>query len=530
MKKRIVTSIALFSIIGSSFAGGLLTNTNQSAHFIRNPARDASTEIDAVYTNPAGTAFLTDGFQLAITNQSVWQTRTIDATFAPFAGFGGNATKQFVGTAEAPVVPSIQLAYKTGKLSLSAGFAISGGGGKATFANGLPSFEAPISMLPLGLNSKVPTSKYSVDGYMEGKQFIYGAQINAAYKLTDYLSIAVGVRANIVDNSYNGHLTNIMINPTHPTINPTGALMSANTFFKAAATGATQAATSLTALETAGMGSKTLSELVALNVITATQKAQLAGGLGVTDITVSAGKVGYTTLAATNNAYASATADKYVDCVQSGFGITPIIGVNYNSELFNIGAKYEFLTKLKIENNTKVDDTGQFTHGVNTPNDIPALFTIGADVKLMKRLKLSAGFHHFFDSDASMAKIKVVENGQVVEKGKENYINGGVTEYLAGAEFDLTKKLMISAGGQITRTGATDAYQSDMSNSLNSYSIGFGGAYRINEKLRLNMGYFFTNYEDWTKVSTNYNGTTLAGTDVYSRTNKVFSIGLDWKF
>jgi len=65
---------------------------------------------------------------------------------------------------------------------------------------------------------------------------------------------------------------------------------------------------------------------------------------------------------------------------------------------------------------------------------------------------------------------------------------------------------------------------------LNSYSIGFGGAIKITPQLRLNLSYFFTNYSKWTKESTNYNGTTLAGTDVYDRTNKVFGIGLDYKF
>jgi len=53
---------------------------------------------------------------------------------------------------------------------------------------------------------------------------------------------------------------------------------------------------------------------------------------------------------------------------------------------------------------------------------------------------------------------------------------------------------------------------------------------KITPDLRLNIAYFFTNYSDWTKASANYNGTTLAGTDVFSRTNKVFGIGVDYKF
>ena len=72
------------------YAGGILTNTNQSAHFARMMARDASMRIDAVYTNPAGLVKSYDGFHCSFTYQSAFQTRTINSTFAPFAGFGGN--------------------------------------------------------------------------------------------------------------------------------------------------------------------------------------------------------------------------------------------------------------------------------------------------------------------------------------------------------------------------------------------------------------------------------------------------------
>jgi long-chain fatty acid transport protein len=48
--------------------------------------------------------------------------------------------------------------------------------------------------------------------------------------------------------------------------------------------------------------------------------------------------------------------------------------------------------------------------------------------------------------------------------------------------------------------------------------------------LRLNLAYFMTNYSDWTKASADYNSTTLAGTDVYSRVSKVFGIGIEYTF
>ena len=44
----------LFAVASSAFAGGILTNTNQSVAFLKNPARDAAIGLDGVYSNPAG--------------------------------------------------------------------------------------------------------------------------------------------------------------------------------------------------------------------------------------------------------------------------------------------------------------------------------------------------------------------------------------------------------------------------------------------------------------------------------------------
>ena len=64
-----------------TFAGDYLTNTNQNAAFLRMIARGASIDIDGVYSNPAGLAFLPqNGLQVALTIQSAYQTRDIAAT------------------------------------------------------------------------------------------------------------------------------------------------------------------------------------------------------------------------------------------------------------------------------------------------------------------------------------------------------------------------------------------------------------------------------------------------------------------
>ena len=62
----------------ATFAGGLLTNTNQNIAFLRNPAREAAIGIDGVYSNPAGVVFLGEGFHLSVNLQNAHQTRTIE--------------------------------------------------------------------------------------------------------------------------------------------------------------------------------------------------------------------------------------------------------------------------------------------------------------------------------------------------------------------------------------------------------------------------------------------------------------------
>ena len=78
MKKNLLIGAATLIVSIPTFAGDYLTNTNQNAAFLRMVARGASIDIDGVYSNPAGLAFLPeDGFHLSLTGQSAYQTRIL---------------------------------------------------------------------------------------------------------------------------------------------------------------------------------------------------------------------------------------------------------------------------------------------------------------------------------------------------------------------------------------------------------------------------------------------------------------------
>ena len=105
MRKVFLMSALSLIVSVSTFAGGLLTNTNQHVSFLRMIARGASVDIDGVYYNPAGLGFLpTDGLYLSLNGQSAYQTRVIDATFPLFP----EGTRNYKGTASAPFIPSVQ--------------------------------------------------------------------------------------------------------------------------------------------------------------------------------------------------------------------------------------------------------------------------------------------------------------------------------------------------------------------------------------------------------------------------------------
>ena len=440
MRKLTLIGTALLIAI-SSYAGGLLTNTNQHIAFLRMIARGASLQIDGVYSNPAGVAFMDNGLYFSLNGQSAYQTRNIDATFALFP----EKTRRYKGTAAVPIIPSAYVVYKHDNWALSGFIGVVGGGGKASFDDGLPMFDSRIMAGIYAASQKTITpDMYTINSSVSGRQFIYGAQLGLSYRLNKYLSVFGGGRMDYFSGNYSGYAT---------------AKLKANS-------------ATLTNVE--------------------------------------------------------------LDCDQTGWGITPIIGVDYKNGKWNVGVKYEFRTNLNIENTTKKNSDpdgtlADYKDGVNTPNDIPSLLTVAVGYQFTPRLRATAEYHFYDDKHARMANIPGTQTG------KQHALTHGTNEFLAGAEYDVTKMITVSAGMQRTDYGLSNDYQSDTSFSCDSYSIGLGGAVKLTPKLTMNIAYFWTNYSKYTKSTdkssrNGYNDTTMSGTDVYSRTNKVFGLGFDYKF
>lgn len=74
MKKNLLFSVLLALAVLGVRAGGIMTNTNYHIAFDRMFARGATSEIDAVFSNPAGLAWGHEGLQLSLNFQKHWAT------------------------------------------------------------------------------------------------------------------------------------------------------------------------------------------------------------------------------------------------------------------------------------------------------------------------------------------------------------------------------------------------------------------------------------------------------------------------
>lgn len=542
-KFKTVCLTAAIASSSATFAGGLLTNTNQHVAFNRMMSREASIGIDGVYYNPAGVVFMGEGNHLAINWQLAYQTRTIKNDYKLFTNNVNNPTtpRDFKGKAFAPVIPSFQYAYNKGRWSFQGNFALTGGGGKCTFDNGLGSFEKivgetamgaiglakavdhaansilvpgypqdPTKFIPMFTSDKAFGSKgsYSFNSYMHGRQYYFGLSAGAAYKVNDNFSVYAGLRGIYATCNYYGYVEDIKVGnmPLYQVLDPTK-----------------------------------------------------------------------------ENA-----ANIELSCDQSGIGFTPMLAVDYKTGRWNFSAKYEFKTRLRLKNKSvnqlpsigNLDDNlknqmnklftgtfmaagmpqeqamikaeqasqavladqkvvattaalkqqfdskineaiGEYADGKKIAGDIPSLLTVGVGYSPIDELHINVGFHWFDDYNATSHN----NRNKLLKKR-------GTLEFNAGIEYDVTKKITVSTGWQNTNYGLTDEYMDDKSFVVSSNSVGVGGVYHITKKLDFTVAYFHTfyNHVKTSETVTLAPGVSNTYNSDYTRNNNAFAAGVNITF
>lgn len=544
MKTRTLLAGMLLAAATTATAGGILTNTNQSIDFLRNPARDAAIGLDGVYSNPAGVAFLPEGFHLGFNWQYAHQTRTITSTndlFRLGIKNNGNSEKAFKGVADAPFIPSIQAAWNKGDWSWQLNFSVPGGGGKCEFDNGLGSFETAVGAITQKLmatstmlnqslapfNASVPAvTGYDADAYMKGQQYYFGLQLGAARKINDHLSVYGGLRLLYGMATYEARLNNIRVMNGNSGITLPGyfegvtlGLMNAKADIAAKAAqvqdGISQYVQGYMA---AGMTQEQAMQQQPVQQLVAQGEQLQEAGTQLQGVADQLAKSGETLAPYANGMNLKSD--------QTGWGIAPVIGIDYQTGAFNFAAKYEFKTRMRMKNNSTLEEasvieaTNKFVNGTSVAEDAPALLTLGAQWSILDNVRLNLGYHHFFDKSAHWYN------------HTERLLDGGTNEYLAGVEWDICPRLTVSGGGQLTRYPLTDSYMNDMSFVVDSYSFGFGLKYQVSDKVKLSAAYFQTNYEDYDMDTPAQGNEALgisipAGHNSFTRTNRVLGLGCE---
>ncbi|MEN8226937.1 MAG: hypothetical protein ABFS38_02200 [Bacteroidota bacterium] len=469
-------------------AGGLVTNTNQSAAWARTLTRHAAYGVDAVYFNPAGLSQLKNGIHLSLSNQTILQTRQITSDYQFL-----NSAPESVYEAElmAPVFPSIYAAYKMDKWAFSAGFNIIGGGGSANFESGLPSFEIPVSSLvPLLYGSLLPLDQaveagtgwdpgyrnitgYNMNAAFNGSSTYMGIQVGATYAINDMISVAIGGRYVMVNNSYAGSLNGVTIDAPYGGTQPPGD------YLRRVATNPGLPADVVAGLEATALGLDAM------------------------------------------------TADAELDAIQTGSGFAPIIGVNLHlTDMLNVAVKYEHHTKLELTNETVVDDVNMFPDGAKTRSDLPGMFSAGAQLKPLKNLTASVGLNYYLDKSAFYGNSEDNGNGHLDQINNESTIDDNGYSVAASLEYEFLGLLGVSGGFSTGNNGVNQNYQSDLNYALKSNTVGGGVFVNVGEMLTINAGVVYVMYQDYENVQT-FDMLGTSYTDTYGKNTIIFAVGVD---
>ncbi|MBQ8365998.1 MAG: outer membrane beta-barrel protein [Bacteroidaceae bacterium] len=474
--KRIFSSIVFASLAIASFAGGLLTNTNQSAAFVRNPARYASLDADAVYFNPAGTAFLKEGWTVSANWQMIWQQRDVE-----------NGGKKYNGEVYVPIMPTFHATYKTGDWAFSAFFGMPGGGGNAKFDDGLPMFNTmggSFAALAPVFNMGQPATGNAYSQF-ESTQYLFALQLGAAYQINDNLSVYGGLRTNYTSLNYEGSI-----------YMPAGQTTLAPLSLELTQTGVAFAPVIGIDYKVGKLNIGVKYEFRAVNTIeNDTEKLAFFGVNVNKDLNV-AGEAVKTNYTAIGKAMQNGlTQEQAIAHVANDAATQATINGTANAAVAGLKA----VESLK--------------DGEKFRNDAPAKLSVGVSYDICDRVKVMGAGVYYFDKDAKIESL--IGKANTMKKLSRN-----TYELLAGVEVKVTDKLLLSSGIQFSDFGVNEGYLSDVSFIDDSFTVGAGGKYSFNENWDLNFGAIYANYA---------HGAGATGSHYLRKTYNV-AVGVDFRF
>ncbi|MCM1372557.1 MAG: outer membrane protein transport protein [Bacteroides sp.] len=403
-----------------------------NAVLTRDPARQASTEIDAVVTNPAGTAFLSDGMHVSLSG------------VGKFGSYNGVSVPYKMSNTR--ITPALQLAYKFKRWTISASYATEGGFGRRStneggvlvqellavadyegenvldnFRNHFDHMNSALTLIGLLQGADwTPDmdNSLSLSGRFKSKCYNDAIRLGASYRITDYLSVYGGVKVNYA--------------------------MLKNT--SSIRVGVRQASDDTFKTYSEYFGS--ISDGVANSNMDDENKNSL---LGILDAEIAMGET------------VQSVFDKIANNTISGWGIAPVLGVDVKTKHINFGAKYEFATRIHL----------------NGASDfhVPALLSMGADWKVARKWNVAVGSNIVFIKDKTINAIGT------------SHMHRPVTWNISSSTtYHLNDKWLFSCG--YTYEDFNEAIP-DLSAAVGdtyNHRLSIGATYNIMQNLQVNAG------------------------------------------
>lgn len=434
-------------------------NKNQSIPFLGSQNRNASTDADAAFSNPAGTAFLpSNGLYLALGNQIISRSPQVSEASPALQS---NGLGEYKGNIDLFVFPTLQAAYKMDDLTLFFHGGPLSGGGTAKFDDGLPMFDGMIL------------------GYAQGVAAQVKKQVAAGYNAR---LAAMGMPATDVTegSTIKGITYKRDVSFTGSTMTLGGTFGVA---YKIHPNVSVAAAYRYCYANTTSKGTLKLSQL----------EVDYAGSKGL-GAAVSGSSVDSTLDAVSNHVIDSLWRDLDVDVEASGMSHGVVLGLDVKpSEAWNLGLRFEWNSELELENETSklvapaplLPKLSSYADGATSKATEPMVVAWGVSYSPVPRITLESSMTLGLDA-------LVDHDGE--EENYHNSLYGGL-----GLRTRFGKRTETAISYTYDWTAQEDKGRSETNVDLPTHYIGASLSQGLSSRLRLDVGAMWGIVEEHSK-------------------------------
>ncbi|MCQ2240364.1 OmpP1/FadL family transporter [Treponema sp.] len=195
--------------------------------------------------------------------------------------------------------------------------------------------------------------------------------------------------------------------------------------------------------------------------------------------------------------------DDTVGYKADGYSVGAMFGIHYKpTELVDLSAQYQSITRLnyKYHSYTGKDEviSSIITNKKDSfANDLPAVLNLGFGYQVLEDLYASTSVNYYFNRFATI---------ESPLDGSE-YDYGNSWEIALGADYQLNRNLLLSAGISYGKNGTKSDQNNIFSPVLDSLAIGTGCEYKITDKVLFTGSIMYCKYFDQDYTISSYDTT-----------------------